>query len=142
MSATAARVADDPVAGDDGTDDEPCDLLEGHAGSLALIAQTLRGIAATSSEDGEKGCGRYAQVVLLGRSLWASDPLTEIERVGVTERFFDDNAFPPLKVMESAIRKATKDEAERPMPFLEKRKRIRSSLYTMPGMLYEHGSPM
>ena len=41
MSATAARLADDPVAGDDGTDDEPCDLLEGHAGSLTLIVQTL-----------------------------------------------------------------------------------------------------
>ena len=43
MSATAARLADDPVAGDDGTDDEPCDRLEGHAGTLTLIAQTLRG---------------------------------------------------------------------------------------------------
>ena len=119
MAATAARVAEDPLGGDDETDDEPFHLPQGHAGSLALIEQTLRGIAASSSEDGEKGCGRYAQVVLLGRSLWASDPLTTAEKVGLQEVFFDDDAFPPLKDMEKAIRKATKDEAERPMPFLD-----------------------
>ena len=74
MSATAARVAEDPFASDEESEDDVGESWTGHAGSLSLIEKTLKGIAATSAEDGEKGFGRHAKTILLGRSVWASEP--------------------------------------------------------------------
>ncbi len=120
MSTTAARPAEDPFASDGGSEDDVGESWAGHAGSLSLTEKTLKGIAATSAEAGEKGFGRHANTILLGRSVWASEPLSMAEQGNVQEHMFDDDAFPPLKTMEAVAKQAIKEEEARLMPFLDK----------------------
>ena len=61
--------------------------------SMDLIDRTLRGIAAASPGDGERGIGRHAKTILLGRAVWASGLLSEQQTSQPKEVIFAECAF-------------------------------------------------
>lgn len=117
LAATAARVVEDS---DDSTADSDDFNLEGmtpNAGDLDLVEKTLRGIAARSDDDGALGSGKHGSVIHMGRSLWATPPLTSAEQARVEEVFFDDGTFPPCQETLRAAAEAVQNAEDRPAPF-------------------------
>ncbi len=96
MMATAGKVTEDEDNETD-SEEEATAVPTTHAGSLQLIERTLQGIAACSQEDGERGVGRYAKTILLGRSIWASEALRPDETRGLHEDIFGEDASPPCR---------------------------------------------
>ena len=117
LTATAARVVEEPGDSSDDSDDFDYDPTGRPAGNMDLIRQTLNGISCRSDENGVEAIGRYATVIQLGRNLWQSPPLTPVEAEAATERFFDDGSLPPVAEVLKAAQEAFKNEEERPRPF-------------------------
>ena len=122
MMATAAKVTNNEDNDDDSEEEKTNADPTGHAGSMNLIERTLQGIAASSSETGDSGFGRYAKTILLGRSVWASEKLHPYEQTGLHEDTSGADAFPPCKEAEKAAQAASKALDERLMPFMNKTK--------------------
>ena len=116
LTATAARVVEEPADSSGDSDDFDYDHLGLLAGSMDLIKQTLDGITARDEDNGVEAIGRHATVLQLGRNLWQSPPLSAAEESSVKEEFYDDGRFPPAEEVLKAAREAVKDEAERPAP--------------------------
>ena len=117
LSATAARVVEEPDDSSEDSDDFIYDRKGRPAGSMDLIKQTLDGIEARDEDNGVEAIGRYAEVIQLGRNIWQSPPLTAAQEALVQECFFDDGCFPPNEEVLKAAKEAMKNEDERPAPF-------------------------
>ena len=117
LTATAARVVEEPGDSSADSDDFEYNHLGRPAGSMDLIQKTLNGICAKSEDDGAEGIGRHAAVIRLGRAIWQSDPLTDSERAATKETFFDNDAFPPAAEVLKAAAEAIRNEEERPAPY-------------------------
>ena len=117
LSATAARVVEDPGDSSEDSDDFSYDHLGRPAGNMDLIKKTLDGISSREVEHGIEAIGRYATVIQLGRDIWQSAPLNTSEQAAAQEEFFDDGSFPLAADVLKAAREAIKDEAERPAPY-------------------------
>ena len=117
LSATAARVVEEPGDSSEDSDDFGYDPHERPAGSMDLIQQTLDGLSCHNGENGMEAIGRHATVIQLGRNVWQSAPLTAAEQLSVQEEFFDDGSFPPAAEVLKAAKTAIEDEEERPAPF-------------------------
>ena len=117
LTATAARVVEEPGDSSADSDDFEYNHLGRPAGSMELIKKTLNGISAKSEDDGAEGIGRHAAVIRLGRAIWQSDPLTDSETAATKETFFDNDAFPPAAEVLNAAAEAIRNEEERPAPY-------------------------
>jgi hypothetical protein len=120
LTATAASRIEQS---DDSSEDSVVEAwrnLDLQVGNLDLVHQTLQGIAARSSDEGQKALGRHARTIRLGRSLWQSDPLASEIVASMQERMFDDGCFPPLAEMRSIVAKAKKPEGQQPASFANK----------------------
>ena len=117
LTATAARVVEEPGDSSEDSDDFGYDGQGKLAGSMDLIKQTLDGISSRDEDNGSEAIGRHAEVIQLGRSVWQSAPLTAEEQAFVKEHFFDDGFFPPTAEVLKAAAEVVKNEEERPAPF-------------------------
>ena len=117
LSATAARVVEEPDDSSGDSDDFDYDHSGRLAGNMDLIQRTLNGLSSRSEDNGVEAVGRYAAVIQMGRDIWQSAPLTAVEKAAVQEKFFDDGSFPPATEVLKAAREAVKNEEERPAPF-------------------------
>ena len=79
LTATAARVVEEPADSSEDSDEFHYDHLGELAGSMDLIQQTLDGINARDKDNGVEAIGRHAKVIQLGRIAWQSPPLSEAE---------------------------------------------------------------
>ena len=87
LTATAARVVEEPGDSSADSDDFEYNHLGRPAGSMDLIQKTLNGICAKSEDDGAEGIGRHAAVIRLGRDLWQSDPSRTQKELQRKKRF-------------------------------------------------------
>ena len=117
LTATAARVVEEPADSSEDSDEFHYDHLGELAGSMDLIQQTLDGINARDKDNGVEAIGRHAKVIQLGRNVWQSPPLSEAEARKVKEKVFESGHFPPKADVLKAAAEATKNEADRPAPF-------------------------
>ena len=117
LTATAARVVEEPGDSSEDSDDFNYDHIGRPAGNMDLIQRTLDGISCRSNDNGVEAIGRYATVIELGRNVWQSPPLTAAEAAPAKEQFFDDGSFPPVAEVLKAAQEAVKNEDERPTPF-------------------------
>ena len=117
LTATAARVVEEPADSSEDSDEFHYDHLGELAGSMDLIQQTLDGINARDKDNGVEAIGRHAKVIQLGRNVWQSPPLSEAEARKVKEKVFESEHFPPKAEVLKAAAEATKNEADRPAPF-------------------------
>ena len=117
LSATAARVVEEPGDSSDDSDDFGYDQGKKPAGSMDLIQNTLNGISSRNDDNGIEGIGRYATVIQLGRNLWQSSPLTADEAKVATEKFFDDGSLPAAAEVLKAAQEAVRKDEERVKPF-------------------------
>ncbi len=118
LAATAARVvvrAEDSSSESEGSD---IDRPQGHAGNLELVRNTLKGIAAHDEEEGQRGFGRNAASIRMGRSLWESPALSERERKSVAEHIFlNDGEYPTTKDALKAASETIRLDDARQHPF-------------------------
>ena len=117
LTATAARVVEEPGDSSGDSDDFDYNRSGVSAGSMNLIKQTLDGIRVRDEDNGVEAIGRHATILQLGRNLWQSPPLSTGEASLVKEQFFDDGSFPPAEEALQAAREAIKNEEDRPAPF-------------------------
>ena len=117
LSATAARVVEEPGDSSDDTDDFDYEFGRKPAGNMELIQNTLNGISSRNDDNGVEGIGRYATVIQLGRNLWQSPPLSAAEAKATKEILFDDGSLPPATTILKAAQEAVKKEEERLRPF-------------------------
>jgi hypothetical protein len=137
LTATAASRIEQS---DDSSEDSAVEAwqnLDLQVGNLDLVHQTLPGIAARSSDEGQKALGRHARTIRLGRSLWQSDPLSSEIVTSMQERMFDDGCFPPLAEMRSIVAKAKKTRRAAASTLCQQDTTIRCSL----GGELRHASP-
>ena len=120
LAATAATKTEDSGDSSDDSDDDIWHHLDLHPGSMAVVENTLRGLAARSFDEGVKALGRHARTIRLGRALWQSPALDKDVINNMRERFSDDGTFPPLAEMRKAVAAAKKPTEERPAPFAGK----------------------
>ena len=95
VACTAARaVGGESESEDEHSDEEEVKNKEGHAGSLAIIKNTLQGIAIRETNEGETGQRRHGTNIQLGRAQWETDALTAEQEQRVQEVSFDDLMSP------------------------------------------------
>ena len=97
-----------PGDSSDDSEAEQWSHLDLRAGNMDVVRQTLDGICATSKEEGQKGLGRHATTIRIGRELWQSPPLDATAECKIQERFFDDGSFPAPDMLKKAVAKLKK----------------------------------
>ena len=117
LSCTAARVVERTDGSSDESEESDLDELRRHAGDLAVVHNTLRGLAANDEDEGSRGFGRHASSIRLGRALWESASLSQEEKQRVSEPLFDDGTFPDTSETLKAAQKMTSLDDERPAAF-------------------------
>ena len=117
VAATSARLVE--IAGDssDDSDMDNWTHLNITPGNLDVVRRTLDGIAAESVDEGEKGLGRYAETIRLGKHLWQSRTLTPSEEEQIEEKFYDEGFFPATAETKKALLAMKKIDEKRPEPF-------------------------
>ena len=80
------------------------------------MRRVLDGIAVRSSEEGQQALGRYGGTIRLGRALWQSPALTNNDKRGIEERFFDDGSVPAPDGLKKAAAKMKAANEKRPEP--------------------------
>lgn len=105
LAATCARTVE--VSGDSSDDSEAEDWshLDLRAGSIDVVRRVLDGIAVWSSDEGQQALARYGGTIRLGRALWQSPALTNNDKRGIEERFFDDGSVPAPDGLKKAAAK-------------------------------------
>lgn len=116
-STAAHAVGDDDDDGDSASSDGDVRKPEGHAGSIDLVRNTLRGITAHSKDEGERGMGRHGATIILGTHQCSTAPLTEREEHNTQEVFFDEGYFPDALEARHSAAKASKHDDPRPAPY-------------------------
>ena len=94
LSATAARVVERENSSDDDSNVSDVERFKTHAGSLDLVHETLRGIAARDADDGVIAFGRHATSIKMGREMWETPELTRQEKSRAQEQFFGGASWP------------------------------------------------
>ena len=103
FACTTARAAgEESESEDEHSDEEDVQKKEGHAGSLAIIKNTLQGIAIRENPEGETGQGRHGNTIQLGKAQWETDALTAEQEQRVQEVSFDDIMSPDYRNSPSA----------------------------------------
>ena len=117
LAATAARVTEKTDDSDSETDEDKLEQWTAHAGSMKIIDDTLKGIAANDGDEGRLALGRHATTIRLGRDLWESPPLTLQERRQARQAIFDESTFPDPKESLDAADKAVQLDQARKEPY-------------------------
>ena len=94
FSATAARVIERAESSDEDSDISDIERCKEHAGSLDLIHETLKGIAARDEDNGATSFGGHAASMKMGRDMWETPELTGAEKRQAQETFFGRGAWP------------------------------------------------
>ena len=117
LSATAARVVEKDSGSDSSSDSSDAEAFRGHAGSLNLVRDTLKGLARRDDEGDATGVGRYDGCIQLGRSLWETEPLNESEMLSATQKEARRTcSFPDAKEATATARKFLKGQDENLAP--------------------------
>ena len=117
MAATvASREGERDISSDD-SDAEQWQRQGVQLGSLELVYRTLDGIGAQSKEDGDRGFGRHATTVRIGRKMWQTDTLSEEVAQSIHEETMDDRKCPPAFELKNTLHARRKHDAQRPKPF-------------------------
>ena len=99
------------------TGDSDVEHYHAHAGDMAIVRNTLKGIAAHDVEEGRISFGKHAECIRMGRDLWETPELTAAERLQAKERFFDDGVLPDSAEALKGAQSAVRLDDERPRPF-------------------------
>ena len=84
LTATTARVNEQEDSSDvDSMSDT--DRYNNHVGSLELVHDTLKGIAARDEDEGLASVGRHASSINMGRQMWETPELTSEEKARARE---------------------------------------------------------
>ena len=117
LAATAASEEAHQGDSSDDSEEETWRAPDVHAGNMDIVRRALTGIASRSAEEGEKGCGRYAQVIRLGRAIWETAPVSDERRKDLDERCFEEGCFPPREALKKKISALARADEDRPAPY-------------------------
>ena len=114
LAATCARTVEVPRDSSDDSEAENWSHLDLRAESIDVARRVLDGIAVQSSEEGQQTLGRYGGTIRLGRALWQSPAVTNNDKRGIDERFFDDGSVPAPDDLKTAAAKMKAAGEKRP----------------------------
>ena len=117
LAATAARVVEKADSSADEDNEDEALHFNAKVGDMALIADTLKGIAAQDEDEGARGVGKHGACIRIGIHFWETSPLSATEEQQAVEPLFDDGQFPPLREALDAAKDITRMSEERLEPF-------------------------